>query len=292
MGRNGQAVLAMVLASALVAGTSLIAKSLGAGPGGLSPFQVSAGRFCFALLGLAAFVMLKRGRGVRDGSAVHWRWHVMRSIFGWLGVTAMFAAAARMPLAEATAISFLSPLVTMALAVAMLGEHLGLRKGVAAGLAVTGALVILRPGTEAFQPAALYALAAAGLMGAEAVFIKRLSDTEPPLRILLINNTIGASVSLAVASTVWAWPDPGQWGLLVAIGLVMVSAQANFIQAMKRGQASLVIPVFYSVLVFAAFYDAVIFRVWPGALAIAGAGLIVAGAVMLALAPARVSRAS
>ncbi len=194
----------------------------------------------------------------------------------------MFAAVARMPIAEATAISFLSPLVTMFLAVLMLGEHVGLRKIVAATLAVAGAVLILRPGSAAFQLAGMFALGSALFMGIEIVFIKRLSDTEPAMRVLLINNSIGACVSLTVATLLWTWPTMLQWLLLILVGAVMVSGQTLFIQAMKRGDASLVVPAFYSVLIFATLYDFVVFGVVPSWLAIIGATLIVSGAIVLA----------
>ena len=274
----------MVGAGAIVAATSLLAKSLGldaAGQPGLHPFQVGAGRFVFAFCALSLFLLVvRRSRPTLKGA--NWRWHISRSVCGWLGVTAMFAAVAKMPVAEATAISFLSPLVTMGLAVLLLGERLGLTKVVAAGLALAGSALILKPGTDAFQTAGLFALAAAALMGLEAIFIKRLSDAESALRILLINNAIGATVSLAVASMFWIWPSATQWVLLISLGAIMVCGQAMFIQAMKRGDASFVTPAFYSVLVFAALYDFVLYRVAPDWVGALGAALIVSGALLLA----------
>ncbi|MGI9504917.1 MAG: DMT family transporter [Geminicoccaceae bacterium] len=274
----------MFVASALIAATSLVAKALGVEhpkAAAMSPFQVSAGRFGFALIALSLFLAIVPSARPRLSGA-RWRWHLLRSVFGWLGVTSMFAAVAKMPVAEATAISFLSPLVTMAIAIAFLGESLALRKVAAAGLAVLGAFLILRPGTEAFQAAGLFALAAAALMGAEAIIIKKLSDTEPAMRVLLINNTIGASISLFAVSFVWIWPTTFQWCLMAVLGAIMVSGQAFFIQAMKRGEVSLVIPVFYSVLVFAGIYDYLIFDARPELVAVAGSVLIIWSAFLLA----------
>ena len=214
---------------------------------------------------------------------VNWKLHLARSLCGWLGISSMFAAVAQMPLAEATAISFLSPLVTMGLAVVMLNERLGLRKIVAAGLAISGALIILKPGTDAFQMAGLFALAAAGLLGLEGIFIKRLSDSEPALRVLIINNGIGAAIASIAVLAYWTWPNPSQWSLLVAIGAIMLTGQSLFIQSMKRGDASFVIVALYLVLAFAALYDFIVFGVVPEGMVIIGAGLIVTAALTLAL---------
>jgi drug/metabolite transporter (DMT)-like permease len=278
----------MLLAAALIAVTTLLAKALGRGlPAGvlaggeadaLSPFQVSAGRFAFAFLALGLVALWRRP----GFAGTAWRLHAGRSLSGWLGVTCLFAAAASLPLAEATAIGFLSPVATMLLAIPLLGERVGRVRWLAAGVALSGALVLLRPGMEAVQPAALLALAAAGLLGLEAVLIKRLTGREPALRILLVNNAIGAGLSGAAAVLVWVAPSPGQWAMLAALGLSMVLAQACFLQAMKAADASYAIPFFYATLVFAALYDLAVFGDHPDALGILGAAIVVAGAILLA----------
>lgn len=273
--------LFMVLAAALVAATSLLAKVLGNGVAGaaLHPFQVSAGRFVFAfatLLVIAPFLKLRF-------EATPWRLHFYRSLAGWMGVTCVFTAAARMPLAEATAISFLSPIAAMVLAIPMLGEKVGKVRWSAAALSLLGALILIRPGTSAFQPVALLALASALLMGLETIFIKRLSRSERTIRILFVNNAFGAAIAITVASFVWMPPSPDQWILLVTLGMIMVIAQSCFIASMKSADASYVIPFFYATLVFAALYDFGLFEVVPEAISLLGAVIIVAGAVFLAL---------
>ena len=283
---NLRAAVIMIGASAIIAFTSLLAKALGQGVGwaggdpaaALHPLQVSAGRFFFAFLVVSiAFAWARPGFiGTR------WRVHAGRSLCGWMGATCLFAAAARMPLADATAISFLSPLVTMALAIVLLGERVGPIRWMAAGISVAGAVILIRPGMEAFQPAALIALAAAAFMGLEAILIKTLSGAEPAIRILFINNAIGATVSLAAALTVWTTPSAEQWAMLAVLGVTMVGAQALFIQALKVADASYVIPFFYATLLFAALYDFTLFGELPDGLGALGAAIIVAGALLLA----------
>lgn len=279
------AALLMLVAAALVAATTLLAKALGRGFGGdpLPPFMISAGRFAFAWMTLLPFVAW-----LRPGFAgAAWGLHAARSFCGWGGVSAMFAAAAVLPLAEATAISFLNPMIAMVLAIPLLGERVGRWRWGAAAAALAGALVLIRPGLAAFQPYSLVALAAALFMAFEVILVKRLAGGgavagEPAIRILFINNSIGATIALGAAATVWTWPAPGQWPLLAAIGVVMVTAQSLFIQAMKRADASFVMPFFYATLIFAALYDAVVFGDVPTPLSVLGAGLILAGAIVLA----------
>jgi len=170
----------------------------------------------------------------------------------------------------------------MVLAIPLLGERVGPVRWLAAGISIVGALVLIRPGTDAFQFAALIALSAALLTGAEAIVIKRLAAAEPPIRILIINNAIGVGLSLSAASFVWIAPNPAQWSMLALLGFSMAGAQALFIQAMKGAEASFVMPFFYATLVFAALYDFALFGEWPDLASRIGAATIVAGGVLLA----------
>jgi len=138
----------------------------------------------------------------------------------------------------------------------------------------------VRPGTDAFQIVALVALSAALLMGAEAILIKRLTSREAPFQILVVNNGIGAAIALTAVLFVWQPPVPVQWGVMATIGVTMLCAQMFFLQAMRRAEASYVIPFYYATLIFATFYDFVVFGDLPAWISVAGAGLIVGGALL------------
>jgi drug/metabolite transporter (DMT)-like permease len=275
----GLAALLTVLAAALLAGTTLLAKALGTdalGPA-LSPFQISHGRFLFALVAIAGMSALVRPRFTRPDPATH----AKRSVLGWGGVTLMFAAAAFIPLSDATAISFLNPVFGMILAIPLLGERVGPVRWAAAGIALTGAAILMRPGSGVVETGALLALGAALCLGAELIFIKRLSGREGPWQILLVNNAIGLSIATLAVVWVWAAPTPAQWAALAALGGLMALAQTAFINAMARGDASYVAPFFYTALIFAGLYDGLVFGVWPDAISILGAVVILGGAGLL-----------
>jgi drug/metabolite transporter (DMT)-like permease len=281
MQKSVKAALYMIVCSALVAATTLLAKALGRGvfdSSTLHPLQISAGRFLFAWLLLVPVVVWRRPRF----RGIAWRIHLGRSISGWAGVTCLFAAAGLMPLADATAISFLSPVVTMLLAIPLLGERIGHWRWTAAATALVGGWILIRPGADAFQFAAVVALLAALFMGLEAVLIKRLTGMDQPISILFINNSIGAAIALTAASFVWVAPSTLQWLVLAVIGIAMVSAQGLFIMAMRCADASFVIPFFYATLVFAAAYDLAVFEIIPGAHSLLGGALIISSALVLA----------
>ena len=269
-----------VVATALVAATSVIAKALGTGVRGeeLHALQISAGRFGFGLAVLLPYLAL-RWPGTAN---MRMGLFIGRTICGWSGGTFLFAAAARMGLGDANAIGFLAPVITMVLSIFFLGERVSGRRWAAATLSMVGAITLSAPGTSAFQPAAILALASALLVGAELAFIKRLTDIDSPLRILAMSNGLGAVVAVPVGLWFWISPSPTQWLLLALLGAMMVSGQVMFIQANRRGDASLVAPIFYTASLFAALYDFVLFDVSLSNNSAIGIGLILIGAIALA----------
>ena len=274
------AIALMLTATAFIAGTMLFAKTLGTDALGppLHPLQISHGRFLFAFLTISSVAIVVRPRLRRPD----WGLHIGRTLFGWGGVTLMFAAVAYIPLSDATAISFLNPVFGMLLAIPLLGERVGRWRWFAAFMALLGAMVLLRPGPDSFQVAGLLALAAAGLMGMELIFIKKLANKEPAIQILLTNNALGLLIATLAVLPVWQQPTGAQWLALAGLGVLMASAQACFVNAMARADASFVTPFSYVTLIFAALYDALIFDVIPDAISIIGAVIILAGASLLA----------
>lgn len=278
---NPRLAIAMICsATAFIAGSTFFAKTLSTDLLGapLHPLQITFGRFLFALMGFGLIALLVRPRFQKPNLGLH----VGRSAFGWAGVTLMFAAVGKIPLGDATAISFLNPVFAMIFAIPFLGERVGKWRWLAATIAFVGALILLRPGASSLQTGALLALAAAVLLGLEVIFIKRLSGTEPPFQILLVNNTIGFLIAVGFGLAVWQMPTPAQWLGMAGVGLSMASAQALFVNSMARADASLLAPFTYATLIFATLYDFLFFGVVPTALSVLGAAIIVSGAVLLA----------
>lgn len=274
------AIAYMLTATLFIAASTLFAKALGTDTLGppLHPLQVSHGRFLFAWIIITATVAVLRPRLTRP----HIPLHIARTICGWGGVSLMFAAVAYIPLADATAISFLNPVFGMMLAIPLLGEKVGPVRWSAAAIALIGALILLRPTPASFQPAALLALGAAMLMGLELIFLKRLTGRERPLQILFFNNSLGLVVASLAVVFVWQPPTPAQWVAMAGLGVMMACAQTCFVNALARADASYITPFSYLALVFAALFDAVIFGARPDYISTIGTGIIISGAALLA----------
>ena len=276
-----RAIAAMTLASVFIAFTTVMAKGLtGSFPAetSLHPLQVGFGRFLFAAILWTTIWFATQQRF----GPVNVRLHAVRVVLGYLTSTAIFWAASLMVLADATAIGFLSPVVTLFLAALILRERVGWRRVMAVAVMVTGAMILLRPGTSAFQPAALLALFAALTGGGESIAIKMLTQRERLLQILFINNVLGMILATAIASLVWVWPTPMQWLQLASVGLGMAVAQLSFIWAMRQVEASVIMPFIYTSLLFAAVMDFWLFGDLPDRWAGVGAVVIVVGGILLA----------
>lgn len=169
----------------------------------------------------------------------------------------------------------------MWLSVLVLRERIGRRLGPAL-VAFAGAMILTRPGSSAFDPAALLALAAAVSLGVEMTFVKRLTDNEPPLRILAISNGLGTVLSVTAASLVFEVPTAPQVAALALLGASMVGAQVLFVTSMQRADASALAPFLYLVPLFAALYDWLIYSETLGAVSAVGIAVTLTGASMLA----------
>jgi drug/metabolite transporter (DMT)-like permease len=275
-------------AGAFIALTTLIAKALGSGQFGdtLHPLQISQGRFVFAFVALSMAAAVLRPKFEK----IHWGLHVLRTSTGWVGVSLMFAVVAYIPLADATAITFVNPVFAMILAIPLLSEKVGPIRWIAAGIAIIGAMILLRPTPATFQPAALLAVGAALAFGFEVIIIKKLSNLESPFQLLIVNNLVGMVISTLAVLPFWQVPTVEQWMLLAALGTAMACAQACFVNGMARADASFVAPFSYATLIFAALYDALFYKAFPDLITYIGAAIIVGGAVLLALREARNAR--
>lgn len=275
-------VLFMLLASFLLAGTSILAKTLGQGVfapdgEGLHVFQISFGRFAFAFLTTALTVTVLRPKF----GPLEIPLHIARTTAGWSGITLAFTALIWIPLPDAQAINFLNPVFAMVFAIPILGERVGPWRWLAAGVSFAGALILLRPSAESFQPAALFALASAAITGFEVILIKRLSGRQAPLQILFTNNGLGFCIASIAAFFIWSAPAPAEWALMAALGVTMICAQACFIQSMRRAEASFVISVSLSSLPFATLMDYLAFNAVPDRISLLGAAIILSGVLLL-----------
>jgi drug/metabolite transporter (DMT)-like permease len=151
----------------------------------------------------------------------------------------------------------------------------------AAGIALTGAAILMRPGSGVIETGALLALGAALCLGAELIFIKRLSGREGPWQILLMNNAIGLSIATLAVIWVWVAPTPAQWGFFVLLSLIANGGHYLIIRAYDHAEASLLAPLAYTEMVMATIAGWYFFGEFPDIWTFVGVGILIASAIYI-----------
>jgi drug/metabolite transporter (DMT)-like permease len=199
---------------------------------------------------------------------------------------------ALMPVAEATALSFTSPLFATVAAALLLGEIVRLRRWTATILGFVGAMVVIRPGFGAFDWAHVLVLASAALGGWNAITVKQLTRTDNPNVIVLYMTIYLAPMSLIPALFVWQWPSWHALGLVFLLGVCATIGHQSFTRALAACEASYVLPFDFARLPMVAFIAYLAFGEVPDIWTWIGGGIIVAATVYIARREAQLARAA
>jgi len=194
-------------------------------------------------------------------------------IFG--ATLCFFVAIAHVPLAEATAVFEVAPLMITALAALVLKERVGPRRwaGVAAGF--VGAMIIIRPGFGVFQPMALLPMLAAFCYALHAIATRFLGRDENPWTTFLYSGLIGAFCASLVVPFHWSDPTAADALLMTLCGVVGAVGQFLLILAFTRASAATLAPTTYFGLIMATIWGLVFFGETPDLLTVLGAVVVV-----------------
>ncbi|MEM1285749.1 MAG: DMT family transporter [Pseudomonadota bacterium] len=244
--------------------------------------QVVFARAFFGLLPLIALITWERSWN----SAIATRrplGHMGRALVGLAAMSMWFAALSRLPLPDATAISFAAPLITTALAVVLLGEVVRLYRWSAILVGFLGVLIILSPNLGLVgaledpvrQTGALLALASAACMALAQIFVRKLVKTETTTATVFYFSACASVFSLFTLPFGWVMPDATTLLMLLAIGLLGGIGQILITQAFRFADASVVAPFDYTAMIFALVIGYLLFDEVPGVAVLAGSVLVV-----------------
>lgn len=209
--------------------------------------------------------------------------HSIRAIIGASAMTLWFSALSRLPLPDATAISFAAPLITTALAVVILGEVVRLYRWSAVLVGFLGVLVILSPNLglvgvlddETRSTGALLALASACCMALAQVYVRQLIKTETTTATVFYFSALTSVLALFTVPFGWVMPDMLTLALLVSVGLLGGIGQLLLTHSFRLAPASVVAPFDYTAMIFALVIGYLLFDEVPGLAVLAGSVLVV-----------------
>lgn len=236
-----------------------------------------------ALRGLAVTLVLW-AIAQRDGGVLWWpparRDRIMlplRTLAEVVSTVVYLVALQFMSIGQLSAVMQSLPLLIMLAAAVVFRERLGWRRLLAVGVGLGGVLLILRPGTSAFDASAILALGAAALIVVRDLASRGFTPAVRSSTVAFyaaLAVTLGAPLAGGVEG--WRWPAAGEIAVL-AVGTVFLTiGYLTAIAVMRVGEVGFVSPFRYTSLIFAFLVDLVLFGIWPSGWTWAGGGLVVA----------------
>jgi len=241
--------------------------------------QIIFFRSVFALLPIAAVIVHSGNYGVlrtRNPGG-----HIVRSLVGVVAMAAVFTSYALMHLADAIAITFAAPLFATALSVPMLGERVGIHRWSAVVVGFVGVLVIVGPGSGAFEWPALIALLGAACIGVTMVYVRKLTRTETSEAIVFYFTMTTTICALLALPFFWVTPGPLDFVLLAAIGLLGGTAQLFRTNAAKGADVAILAPFSYVAILWAMLFGYLVWNEVPSVSTLAGAAIVAASGLYI-----------
>ena len=192
-----------------------------------------------------------------------------------------FAAFALLPLTLVTSVHFATPFIVAALSVWFLRERISARRWIAILVGFAGVIVIVRPGTAAWQPALLLPMVGATFYALFQMLTRAVAAHDPVSTSIFYAPLVGIGALGLAMPFVWRTPDPTTLGLLLAIGLFGAAGQASLTKATEAAPASVISPFQYSQLVWVAGTGFIVFGTLPDGWTVAGAAVIIASGLYL-----------
>lgn len=240
---------------------------------GMHPFQIVFFRFFFSMIVVLPFMLPK---GIALFKTTRPFQHFVRALVGAGAIAATCFSVNLMPLSENTTIMFAEPLFVLPLAVVFLREKVDSGRWIATLIGFAGLLIIVQPGTDAFQMVALFPITAAFLFALLNIQAKFMVSKEHTLTMLFyfgLGTTFAASLALP-----WVWTSPSSSELfflaLLGIGANMI--QVCLFRAFAATDASGLMPFRYTELLFSAAFGYLLFNQLPKLIIIVGGSLIIA----------------
>jgi len=241
----------------------------------LDVFQIMEMRSVIGLAMLYPLIHMAGGFG-KLKTARPWQ-QVGRNIAHYGAQFAWFKALTLIPLAQVISIEFTMPIWTAILAVAFLGERMGLWKNLAVALGVIGVVIIVRPGTNEIVPGQLIALAAAVGFAVSVTMVKSLTRSDSVVTILFWMLLIQSIIGLVPALDVWRWPSAYAWAWIMVIAFCGTFSHYCLTRAMLHADATVVVPMDFLRVPLAALAGWLLYGERVDTLTILGAALILSG---------------
>lgn len=220
-----------------------------------------------------------------DGNLLpkHPWWTALRTVAAVLTGIGGFYAFSVLPLAQCYAIFFAMPILITLLAIPILGERIGLHRGVAIVVGLLGVIVVLRPGSVELGLGHLAALSAAVTGALTSVIIRKIGSDERPILLMLYPMVANFVVAGLALPFVYLPMPVSHLGLLAAMSAMSLMAGMLIIAAYRTAPAIIVAPMQYSQILWAALYGWLFFNEQVDLWTAIGTGIIIASGIYIVM---------
>jgi S-adenosylmethionine uptake transporter len=277
----------MILAMALFATKDSIAKFIVMD---LNPAQIIWMQFTVTFMILAA--VTAPTHGWRAFQPTPFGWQLGRGLASVAGVGTFYWALSFLPLADATAMAMVAPVVVTVLSPVLLAERIGTRRILAVFVGFAGVLVILRPGFGGDTEGYLIALLSGVLFGLLYVGNRRLGGLHPPLVNIAHNVLFGVVFLMPVMPLIWVDLPDTQYVNFSGFLAIALVGQGLMVSAFIYAPASVIAPYQHTVIVFATVIGYLVFGTFPDVLTWAGIVMIVGAGVFIAMRESRLAESN
>lgn len=246
----------------------------------LPALQVTWFRFVVFVIVMLPIALVVQGRaGLRSHRP---GLQILRG-FGVLGSAVLFVIGLGvLPMAEATTMAFVSPIFVTALSIPLLGEKVGLRRWSAVLVGLAGVMIVVRPGLDAFNPAAIYPILSALSWAVALVITRKNAAADGPITALTYAALVGFIALSAIVPFEWTAMGWREILLGAITGITSTAAQGLIVLAYRHASASLLAPFFYSQLVWSVGLGILVFGNVPDLWTFAGAAVIIGSGIYTA----------
>jgi S-adenosylmethionine uptake transporter len=273
---NLRGALLALLSFGIFSASDVIVKYMGAS---YSPFQNIFFSTLFGFPMVAMLLMSDR----REENLIphHLNLSLLRAALVVVNALAGFYAFAVLPLSEAYPIFFSAPLMITLFAIPMLGEKVGLHRGIAVAVGLVGVIVVVRPGAGHFGLGHAAALLAAMIYAVNSILLRRMGQSERSVVIMLYPMLANFVVTGLALPFVYKPLPIEHMGLLAAMSVTGFVAGLIMIAAYRRAPAVIVAPMQYSQIIWGVIFGAIFFAETADVITFLGTAIIIASGVYI-----------
>ena len=244
----------------------------------IHPFEIAFFRSFFGMLVLSPFIFKNGKNAFRTEQPLL---NLIRGVTSLFAMLSWFYGLSVIELAKATALSFTNTMFGALAAVWFLKERMLLKRWLAVLTGFSGMLIILRPGLIEVSNGSMIVLFSAFSWGIGMVIVKKLTETDGIVSIILWFTLLTTVSTFPFAASVWVWPEPEDYFWLLLMGFLGSIGHLAAVSGFKIADASSVMPMDFIRLVWISLFGFLFFGEIPELWTIIGAAVILSGSGLL-----------